>query len=74
MFPEYSDLIAQLKTSDDQFAKLVDKHARLDEKVKNMVFHVEHGTNEEIEALKKEKLLVKDQVFARLKKATAAHT
>ncbi len=72
MFPEYHDLITQLKTSDDHFTQLVEKHAMLDRKIQNMVCHAELGTHEQIEALKKEKLLIKDQVFTILRKAESA--
>ncbi|MBK6320934.1 YdcH family protein [Candidatus Aalborgicola defluviihabitans] len=69
MFPEYRDLITQLKTSDHHFSRLFDQHNALDQKVKNMESHIETGTPEEIETMKKEKLLLKDQLYVILKKA-----
>ena len=72
MFPEYRDLITQLKTTDAHFARLFDKHNALDQKIRNMETHVEPGTHEEIETLKKEKLLLNDQCYVALKKASAA--
>ncbi len=72
MFPEYRDLITELKSSDAHFSRLFDKHNALDQKIHNMETHVEPGTHEEIETLKKEKLLLKDQVYQVLKKAGAA--
>ncbi len=69
MFPEHRDLITKLKTTDRHFLHLFDKHNDLDQKIKNMETHVEPGTPTEIENLKKEKLLIKDQLFAILKKA-----
>jgi uncharacterized protein len=71
MFPEYRDLITELKSSDVHFGRLFDKHNALDQKIRNMENHVEPGTHEEIEKLKKEKLLLKDQVYVALKKASA---
>jgi uncharacterized protein YdcH (DUF465 family) len=71
MFPEYSDLIAQLKASDQEFARLFEQHHALDQKVKNMESHVELGTHEQIETLKKEKLLIKDHLYVILKKNLA---
>lgn len=71
MFPEYRDLITQLKTTDNHFVRLFDKHNALDQTIKNMVSRVETGTPDEIEVLKKEKLLLKDQLYAILLKATA---
>ena len=69
MFPEYRDLITKLKTTDKHFLNLFDKHNALDQKIKNMETHVEPGTSEEIENLKKEKLSLKDQLYAVLKKS-----
>lgn len=71
MFPEYRDLITRLKTSDHHFNRLFDKHNELDQKIKNMESHIEAGTHEEIETLKKEKLHLKDELYAILKKASA---
>jgi uncharacterized protein YdcH (DUF465 family) len=71
MFPEYRDLISQLKISDRHFISLFDKHNTLDQKIKNMENHIEPGTHEEIEALKKEKLVLKDELYAHLKAASA---
>jgi len=71
MFPEHRDLITKLKTTDRHFLNLFDKHNDLDQKIKNMEAHVEPGTPAEIENLKKEKLLIKDQIFSLLKKASS---
>lgn len=71
MFPEYRDLITQLKTTDAHFVRLFEKHNLLDHKVKNMESRIEAASHEEIEIAKKEKLLLKDQIFAILKKASA---
>ena len=72
MFPEFRDQITQLKTTDAHFVRLFDKHNELDQKIKNMETHLEPGTPEEIEVLKKEKLHLKDQVYVILKKAAQA--
>ncbi len=69
MFPEYRDLISTLKTSDRHFEKLFNEHNELDQKIRNMEAHLTPATNVEIENLKKEKLLLKDQVFTILQKA-----
>jgi uncharacterized protein YdcH (DUF465 family) len=71
MFPEYRDLITTLKTSDAHFLRLFDMHNELDQKIKNMESHIEVGTPEEIEVIKKEKLHLKDELYAILKKASA---
>ncbi len=72
MFPEYRDLITQLKGHDHHFTRLFDKHNDLDQKIKNMEAHITPGSHEEIETLKKEKLLLKDELYTILKKAAAA--
>jgi len=71
MFPEFRDLITKLKTEDAHFTRLFDKHNELDQKIQNMESHIESGTHEEIETLKKEKLHLKDELYAILKKASA---
>lgn len=68
MFPEYRDLISKLKTSDRHFVHLFDQHNDLDQKIKNMEAGQPTSTHEQIEVLKKEKLLLKDQLQAYLKK------
>lgn len=69
MFPEYRELISKLKTSDRHFSHLFDKHNNLDQKIQKMETHSEPSTHREIEILKKEKLLLKDQLYAFLKRA-----
>lgn len=71
MFPEYRDLISQLKTSNRHFLSVFDKHNELDQKIKNMEARIEPGAPEEIEALKKQKLALKDELYSLLKKAQA---
>ena len=72
MFPEYRELITKLKTTDRHFSHLFDKHNNLDAKILRMEDHKEPSTPEQIETLKKEKLLLKDQIYAVLKKASAS--
>ena len=65
MFPEHRALISKLKQEDAHFAKVFDKHNELDEKIINLekdpVASV--SREEEIDALKKEKLALKDELF-----------
>ncbi|MBK1963613.1 YdcH family protein [Campylobacter novaezeelandiae] len=62
MLHEFRDLISSLKGKDAHFDKLFDQHNQLDEKIKN----AENGTiflsDTEISKLKKEKLILKDQL------------
>ncbi|MDP3637030.1 MAG: DUF465 domain-containing protein [Azonexus sp.] len=69
MFPEYRELINELKVNDSYFLEIFKKHDQLDQQVRNMEHGLEPGTHIEIENLKKEKLLLKDELYAFLKKA-----
>ena len=73
MFPEYRDLITQLKTTDRHFLRLFDQHNELDQKIKNMEAHMEPGTPDEIEVLKKKKLAIKDELYTLLQKISLSH-
>ncbi len=68
MFPEFRDKITQLKTTDHHFMRLFEQHNALDHKVLSMEASITPATHEEIETLKKEKLLIKDRLYAILKK------
>ena len=68
MFPEFRDLITQLKTEDAHFARLFEQHNDLDQRIKNIETHIEIGTPLEVENLKKEKLRLKAEMYAILKK------
>lgn len=72
MFPEYRERISQLKSTNGHFARLVDEHDALDQRIARMVAFTEPGTPLEIEQLKKKKLRLKDEVGAMLKLASAA--
>ena len=70
MFPEYRDLISNLKHADLHFTNLFEKHNEIDQKIKNLESNIEHGTHEAIETLKKEKLHLKDEIHSILVKAS----
>jgi uncharacterized protein YdcH (DUF465 family) len=70
MFPEYRDLITQLKHKDLHFTKLFERHNEIDQQIKNIEANVEYASEATIETLKKEKLNLKDQLYAILLKAT----
>ena len=71
MFPEYRDLITQLKATDRHFLNLFEKHNELDQKIRNMESGIEPATHLVIEALKKEKLALKDELYQILRKTAA---
>ena len=68
MFPEYRDLITQLKHADLHFTRLFERHNEIDQRIKNIEAHIENASNEETETLKKEKLHLKDEIYAILTK------
>lgn len=72
MFPEYRDLISQLKTEDDHFARLFHRHNELDQQIKNMESGLVPANGMAIEQLKKEKLQLKDSLYQILRKASDA--
>ena len=71
MFPEFRDLITNLKNKDAYFDRLFEKHNELDHEIKNMQENIQLATHMEIEALKKEKLRIKDELYQYLKKKAA---
>ena len=65
MLHEYRDVITTLKAQDAHFAKMFDKHNELDNQLENKG---EHLTDIESEKLKKEKLALKDSIYAKIMK------
>lgn len=61
MFHEHRDIITELKQKDGHFVKVFEKHNDLDEKIAEM--EKEHADQFDIEAKKKEKLKLKDEVY-----------
>ncbi|NBH74986.1 YdcH family protein [Rodentibacter pneumotropicus] len=71
MFPEFRGLITKLKNNDAYFERLFNKHNELDQDIKNKEENIQLATHTEIEILKKEKLRIKDELYAYLKKKAA---
>ncbi|MCE1251793.1 MAG: YdcH family protein [Comamonadaceae bacterium] len=67
MFPEYRELISKIKGQDAHFTRLFDKHNEIDQAIKNMEARIVQATAAEIETLKKEKLQLKDRIYAHLR-------
>jgi uncharacterized protein YdcH (DUF465 family) len=68
MLHEYRDVITTLKSQDAHFAKMFEKHNELDNQLENKG---EYLTDMEAEKLKKEKLALKDSIYARIMKFKA---
>jgi len=62
MLHEYREEISELKQNDKHFARIFEKHNELDQKAKNADEGRTHLSSVEIENIKKEKLLLKDEM------------
>ncbi len=63
MLHEYRDEIHELKQQNAHFAKIFEKHNELDQKVEDAEAGRIPMTDVELETLKKEKLLLKDEAY-----------
>jgi len=74
MFPEYRDLITRLKNegTNTRFLSLFERHNQLDHEITALEDHNASGIHNDIETLKKEKLRVKDEIYALLRQEAAA--
>ena len=63
MLHEYRDDIHELKQQDAHFARIFEKHNELDQKVEDAEANRVILTDVELEILKKEKLLLKDEAY-----------
>lgn len=70
MFPEYRELITELKQKDAHFQRLFDEHNLLDQEIAKMEKDPVAGHRyDEIENKKKQKLHIKDELYQILLKA-----
>jgi len=72
MFPEYREQIADLRANDRHFSRLFDQHNALDHQIQNMVDQRIPTQQQQIEVLKKEKLLIKEKLYTMLRNGDAA--
>lgn len=68
-FPEMRELIHQLKTTNAHFARLFDSYDEAEHAVHRIESGAEAASDERLEGLKKQRLKLKDELFALLKKA-----
>ncbi|AOV96133.1 hypothetical protein A9798_03645 [Edwardsiella hoshinae] len=71
MFPEYRDLISRLKTEDVRFATLFHEHNQLDHEIRRAENRPGALFNEQISAMKREKLRIKDELYQILRSEEA---
>ncbi len=70
-FPEFEKEIRELKMTDAHFANLFQQYHELDHEVHRIEQGVENTSDEYLENQKKQRLLLKDQLFQLLKQAQA---
>lgn len=68
-FPEYREQIHQLKTANAHFANLFAQYDEAEHAVHRIESGAEAASDERLEALKKKRLSLKDELFGLLKKA-----
>ncbi|NCB14231.1 MAG: DUF465 domain-containing protein [Erysipelotrichia bacterium] len=71
MFHEYRDVITELKQKDAHFHKVFEKHNDLDHEIARL--EESHADQFEIEAKKKEKLKLKDEIYSMIVKYKAGN-
>ena len=71
MFPEYREQIAHLRAN-RHFSRLFDEHNKLDHEVKQLEDKNSPAYQNDIELLKKQKLVLKEQIYELLRKTDAA--
>lgn len=65
MFPEYRDLITQLKTTDANFQRTYELHNRLDDEIRQL--EKEYADSDQVRELKKKKLKLKEDLYEIIK-------
>jgi uncharacterized protein YdcH (DUF465 family) len=65
--PEHRERIHELKTSDENFRKIFDEYHELDHQIIRMEEGIETPSDDVLEELKKQRLFLKDQLFAMIK-------
>ena len=68
MFPEYREQIAHLRATDRHFSRLFEEHNLLDHEVQQLESKHSPAFQIEIDALKKQKLALKEQLYSLLRK------
>ena len=69
MFPEFQGLVDELRAKDPHFNSMLDKHRDLDQQIMKMEAGDGSGLYEqlEVDALKKKKLALKDELYQALR-------
>jgi uncharacterized protein YdcH (DUF465 family) len=71
-FPEDTATLHQLKLTDAHFARLAERHHEVNRTIHRIETEIEAASDERLEALKKERLHLLDEIAAMLENASAA--
>ena len=72
MFHEYRDIVNQLRQEDAHFARLFNEHNELDEEIERLMNDPKAVVRaDEIDAKKREKLRLKDELYRLIKEKEA---
>lgn len=74
MFPEYREKIAHLRAHDRHFSRIFDEHNKLDHEVQQLEDKHSPAVQTELEELKKQKLLLKEEIYLMLRKEDSSAT
>ena len=69
-FPEYRELMQQLREEDSEFSRLFDEYHRINSQVIRIEQGIENHADDYTEELKKKRVLLKDQLYERLRHET----
>jgi hypothetical protein len=70
-FPEYRDMIKTLHESDFHFQRMYNEYHELDREIHDIELNVEPVADYYAESLKKQRVLLKDEIYARLRAQSA---
>lgn len=73
MLKDYKDIIPKLKLDNARFAKLFEKHTKLDAQITDVTKKREHMDSVALDGLKKEKLRIKDEIHRMCQEYKKAH-
>lgn len=71
-FPDDGDILHQLKLSDGRFPTLADEYHAHNKEIQRIENGIDASSDERLEELKKQRLLMLDQMSAMIKHAKAA--
>lgn len=66
-FPELKEKIRKLQSNDKHFAKLIESYRQLDREIHDVEEHEVNVSDETFETMKKQRLRLKDMLYAMLK-------